>query len=115
MRNDKDNVIVTKTLDFSVQVMEYCEVLEQNKKFVIARQLLRSATGIGANVYEAQNAESKADFIHKMKIAAKEASETLYWFLLCERSKNYQFDAGLKMKLDEIIKILSKIISSSKQ
>ncbi len=114
MRNDKENIIVTKTLDFSVQVMEYCEVLEQNKKFVVARQLLRSATSIGANVFEAQNAESKADFIHKMKIAAKEASETLYWLILCERSKSYSHNPKLKENLDEILKILSKIISSSK-
>ena len=87
MRNDKDNVIVNKTIDFSLAIINYCEVLEQNKKFVIAKQLLRSATSIGANVFEAQNAESKADFIHKIKIAAKEASETLYWLILCERSE----------------------------
>lgn len=62
MRNDKDNVIVTKTIDFSVSVITYCEVLEQNRKYVIARQLLRSATSIGANVFEAQNAENKGCF-----------------------------------------------------
>lgn len=114
MRNDKDNVIVTKTLDFSVSVITYCEVLEQDRKYVIARQLLRSATSIGANVFEAQNAESKADFIHKMKIAAKEASETLYWLILCERSETYKFNPKLKDDLDEIVRILSKIIASSK-
>lgn len=114
MRNDKDNVIVTKTLDFSVSVIAYCEVLEQDRKYVIARQLLRSATSIGANVFEAQNAESKADFIHKMKIAAKESSETLYWLILCERSKNYKSNPKLKNDLYEIVKILSKIIASSK-
>ena len=114
MRNDKENVIVDKTIDFSLAIIKYCEVLEQGKKYVIARQLLRSATSIGANVFEAQNAESKADFIHKMKIAAKEASETFYWLILCERSATYQFDKRLKENLDEIIRILSKIISSSK-
>src|SRR5688572_25001953 len=114
MRNDKENVIVDKTIDFSLATIKYCEALEQDKKYVIARQLLRSATSIGANVFEAQNAESKADFIHKMKIAAKESSETLYWLILCERSDTYQFDRKLKDNLDEIIRILSKIISSSK-
>jgi four helix bundle protein len=114
MRNDKENIIVDKTIDFSLAVIKYCEALEQDKKYVIARQLLRSATSIGANVFEAQNAESKADFIHKMKIAAKESSETLYWLILCERSGTYQFNQELKDKLDEIIRILSKIISSSK-
>jgi four helix bundle protein len=71
MRNDKDNIIVNKTINFSLAIINYCEVLEQKKKFVIAKQFLRSATSIGANVFEAQNAESKADFIHKMKIAAR--------------------------------------------
>jgi four helix bundle protein len=65
--------------------------------------------------FQAQNAESKADFIHKMKIAAKEASETLYWFMLCEQSDMYQFDATLKIDLDEIIRILSRIIATSKR
>ena len=114
MRNDKDNVIVNKTIDFSLVIINYCEALEQDRKYVIARQLLRSASSIGANVFEAQNAESKADFIHKMKIATKEASETLYWLILCERSERYRFDTRLRNDLDEIIKILSKIISSSK-
>jgi four helix bundle protein len=76
--------------------------------------LLKSGTSIGANVREAQNAESKADFIHKMKIAAKEADETEYWLILCELSKNYPMDDKLKEKLLTIIKILSKIISSTK-
>jgi four helix bundle protein len=114
MRNDKQNVIVEKTINFSLAIIKYCEVLEQSKKYVIAKQLLRSATSVGANVFEAQNAESKADFIHKMKIAAKESSETLYWLILCERSEHYQFDKKLRDDIDEIIRILSKIISSSK-
>ena len=114
MRNDKDNIIVNKTIDFSLAIINYCEVLEQKKKFVIAKQLLRSATSIGANVFEAQNAESKADFIHKMKIAAKEASETLYWLILCERNESYYCDVKFRNDLNDIIKILSKIISSSK-
>ena len=115
MRGDQENVIVSKTIDFSLLVMRYCEILDINRKFVISRQLLRAATSIGANVFEAQNAESKADFIHKMKIAAKEASETQYWLILCERSDTYCFDIKLKEDLNVIIKILSKIISSSKQ
>lgn len=59
MRNDKDNQIVNLTLEFALAIVEYSEILEENKKFVIARQLLRSGTSIGANVREAQNAESK--------------------------------------------------------
>ena len=112
MRNGKENVIVEKSIDFSIAIINYCEALEQNRKYLIAKQLLRPATSIGANIFEAQNAESKADFIHKMKIAAKEASET--WLILCERSENYKFDKKLRTQLDKINGILSKIISSSK-
>lgn len=70
MRNDKKNIVVDKSFLFALKRIEYCELLENKKKPVIARQLLRSGTSIGANVREAQNAESKADFIHKIKIAA---------------------------------------------
>ena len=75
---------------------------------------MRSATSIGANVFEAQNAESKAGFIHKMKIAAKEASETLYWLILCEKSESYKCNIKFRNDLNDIIRILSKIISSAK-
>ncbi len=108
------NVIVDKTLDFTVAIVSFCELLEANRKFIVANQLLRSGTSIGASVYEAQHAESKADFIHKMKIAIKEANETLYWLLICERSGTYPTESSLKLKIEEIIRIISKIILSSK-
>jgi four helix bundle protein len=73
MRDDKENVIVNKTLQFAVEIIKFSDVLEDQKKYVITRHLLKSGTSIGANIREAQNAESKADFVHKMKIAAKEA------------------------------------------
>jgi four helix bundle protein len=114
MRNDRENIIVEKSFRFALKVVLYCESLEENKKFVISRQLLRSGTSIGANVREAQNAESKADFIHKIKIAAKEADETEYWLMLCNESPSYPFDLSLLDDIQELIKILSKIISSSK-
>lgn len=57
---EQKNIIVEKSLDFSVEVVKFCELLEANRKYVIAKQLLRSGTSIGANVYEAQHAESKA-------------------------------------------------------
>ena len=108
------NPILKLSFEFSLMIIKYCEELERNKKYIIARQLLKSGTSIGANAMEAQNGESKADFIHKMKIAAKETSETLYWLILCERSESYFFDIRLKADLEEIIRILSKIISSAK-
>lgn len=115
MRNDKDNLIVNLSVEFALAVIEYCEMLEVNRKFVIANQLLKSGTSIGANVREAQNAESKADFIHKIKIAAKEADETEYWLVLCEKSINYPDPSLLKEKLNSIKNIISKIIITSKK
>lgn len=114
MRSDKENVIVKLTLEFALDIIDYSELLEEHRKYVIARQLLKSGTSIGANIREAQNAESKADFIHKMKIAAKEADETEYWLLLCMMSKKYPKNELVSEKLQSIINILSKIISTSK-
>ncbi len=114
MQNNKPNIIVEKTLEFALLIIEYTELLESKRKFIVANQLLKSGTSVGSNIREAQNAESKQDFIHKMKIAAKEADETEYWLLLCHLSKSYPNCEELQKKLEEIIKILSKIIASSK-
>ena len=92
MRNYKDNLIVTLTFEFALEITAFCEELESFTKFAIARQLIRCGTSVGANVREAQNAESKADFIHKLKIAAKEADETEYSLLLCQFSPNLQIN-----------------------
>lgn len=113
MRNDKENVIVKLTLEFALEIIEFSELLEEKRKYVFARQILKSGTSIGANIREAQNAESKADFIHKMKIAAKEADETEYWLLLCSLAKNYPKNPDLLEKLKVIMRIVSKIISTS--
>src|ERR1017187_6205429 len=94
------NPILKLSFDFALMIIEYCELLESNKKFILARQLLRSGTSIGANAMEAQNAESKADFIHKMRIAAKEAEETQYWLWLCDYSPKYPNCEALINKLD---------------
>ena len=114
MRNDKENLIVNLTFEFALDIIEFAEELENSRKYVIAKQILRAGTSIGANVREAQNAESKADFIHKIKIAAKEADETEYFLLLCKFAKTYPYNPALAERLTSIIKIISKIISSSK-
>lgn len=108
------NVVVEKAIVFSVELIKFCELLDEQKKYVVSKQLLRSGTSIGANIFEAQHAESRADFIHKMKIAVKEANETLYWLLICERSETYPAKSSLKEMADELIRIISKIIISSK-
>ncbi len=116
MKKEKfdENPILKLTFDFSLMIIEYCEVLETNRKYILARQLLKSGTSIGANCMEAQGAESKADFVHKIKIAAKEAEESQYWLWLCKYSNTYPNCDKLIEKAEAINKVLSKIIFTSK-
>jgi four helix bundle protein len=80
------NLILEKSLEFALEIIEFSEQLEAHRKFVISNQVLKSGTSIGANINEAQSCESRADFIHKLKIAAKEAQETSYWLTLCNKA-----------------------------
>ena len=109
------NIIVEKSLVFSVEIIKFCELLDVNRKYVISKQLLRSGTGIGANIFEAQHAESRLDFIHKLKIALKEANETMYWLMVCEKVASYPSIGSLKMMAEELIRIISKIIVTTKK
>ncbi|MEE4116471.1 MAG: four helix bundle protein [Marinilabiliaceae bacterium] len=110
----KDNIIVNLTFEFALNIIDFCEMLNKEGKFEISKQLLRSGTSIGANVREAQNAESRSDFIHKLKISAKEAEETEYWLLLCKHSDHLSSPGELISELEPIKKVITKIISSSK-
>ena len=109
------NEILDLSFEFALNIIDFVEELESKRKFVIAHQLLKCGTSIGANIFEAQSAESKADFIHKLKISDNEAKETQYWLLLCEKSVHYSFRENLKSQLLSIQKLLSKIISTSKK
>ena len=100
---------------FSLNVIEFCESLEEKRKFVLSKQLLRSGTSIGACIREAQQAESKADFCHKFKIAAKEAEETEYWLLLCKMSPYYPTPEDLLLEVISLKKLMNKIISTTKK
>jgi four helix bundle protein len=111
----KDGPIVKKSFDFSLAIISYCKYLNDKREFIISNQLLKSGTSIGANVFEAQYSESRPDFIHKMKIALKEANETLYWVMLCEKTAGLSIDQGVINTLKEIKLILSKIIVTSKK
>jgi TIGR02436 family protein len=110
-----ENIVLDKSFAFALSIINYYETLEQNKKFVVSHQLLKSGTSIGANIHEAQNSESRADFIHKLKIAAKEAEETKYWLLLCEEATNYPYEKNLLNALGDILRLLNSIINSAKQ
>ena len=109
----RENVIVNRSFQFALDIVKYAERLESERKYVIQRQLLRSGTSIGANVREAQSAESIRDFAHKMKVAAKEAEETEYWLLICQHSENYPDCIELLNEIRELIKILTSIIHST--
>jgi len=79
----KENITAAKSVDFAIKIIQLYKVLvEEKREYVMSKQLLRSGTAIGALVKEAEHAESKGDFLHKMNIALKEANETSYWLLL---------------------------------
>ncbi len=109
------NEIVDLSLDFALEIIKFSERLEKTHKYIIARQILKAGTSIGANIREAQNAESKADFIHKLKISAKEADELEYWLLLCQYSENYPDTSLLQNQLISIKKLLNSIIGTTKR
>jgi len=111
----KKNEVLDLSFEFALGVIRYSDLLGTEKKYVLARQLLRSGTSIGANVREAQNAESKADFIHKMKIAAKEADETTYWLELCRKAENFPNPEVLIQQVESIRKLLNSIIGTLKR
>lgn len=110
-----ENPILLKSFSFAVKTARYTKTLQNNKDFILANQLFKSATSIGANVKEAQNAESRADFIHKFKIAMKEADESEYWLHLCKELYQHEELPQLIDELTEIRKIINKIIASSKK
>ena len=113
-----ENIIKTKSFNFALKIVKLYQFLNQEKKeYVLSKQLLRSGTSIGALVREAEQAESKLDFIHKLAIAQKEANESDYWVELLFQSEyineiQYQ---SLKSDIVEINKILASIIISTKQ
>jgi len=102
---EKENALMDLSFKFALAIIKFTENLEANKKYPLANQLFRSGTSIGANIREAQNAESKADFIHKVKVAAKEAEETEYWLMLCKHSENYPEDQTL---IDQVVVLKQK-------
>ena len=112
-----ENIIKIKSFEFALRIVNLYKFLSTEKKeFVLSKQLLRSGTAIGALVYEAEHAESKPDFIHKMAISQKEANETDYWLELLFQSDyltKTQFQS-LKSDIIEINKIIASIIISAK-
>ncbi len=113
-----DNIIENKSIDFAVRIVNLHKFLTTEKnEYVLSKQILKSGTSIGANICEAQQAQSMADFLSKNNIALKEAKETEYWVKLLHRTNyidNAQYDS-LNNDLDEIIKILVSICKTTKE
>src|SRR6476660_4659408 len=111
-----ENKILGLSFDFAIQIIELYKLLVEQKEFVLSRQLLRAATSIGANVEEANAAQTKKDFIAKMSIASKEARETKYWLRLLDKSQLVRLDYSLYLNsVEQIINILTKIVKTSQE
>jgi len=113
---EKDNIIQKKSFDFALETIFLYKELTKQKEFIISKQLLRSGTSIGANIEEGVAGQSKKDFVHKMAIALKEARETRYWLKLLKESNLIGLDFNKYLiEIDEIIRILIKIIKTTNQ
>ena len=114
---EKKNVIKDKSFDFALRIIKLYKYLQNKKEFILSKQFLRSGTAIGALVREAEQAESKADFIHKLAIALKEANETQYWLELLYKSEYLEKKQFISINRDsvEMLKLLTSIIKTSKK
>lgn len=112
----KENIIHTKSFTLAIETIKICKELEMQNEYVLSKQLKRSGTAPGALVREAEHAESRKDFIHKMSIALKEANESKYWIRIIT-SSDYLDKGKTEKALNiclEVIKILASIIKTSK-
>ena len=113
-----DNQVKTKSFLFAIRIVKlYQYLVSEKKEFVLSKQLLRSGTSIGANVREAQNAESKADFIHKLSVSQKETDEVLYWLELLKETNYLTESEFLSIQTDaiQLLKMLRNIIITTRK
>ena len=113
----KKNEILDQSFDFALKIIELAKFLKNKKEFVISNQILRSGTSVGANVTEAQAAQSTKYFIAKLSIASKESRETNYWLRLLDKSGYLGDYPNQKILFDQsesIVKLLTTIIKSTK-
>ncbi len=113
-----ENAIKQKSFQLAVRIIRLSQYLQKEKQeYVLSKQILRSGTSVGANIREAQNAESKADFIHKFSIAQKETDETLYWLELMKETEIItlkEFES-IYAQTTKVFKLIRSIILSSKK
>jgi four helix bundle protein len=110
-----DNLIREKSYAFALHIVKFCKQLEAAREYVLARQLLKAGTSIGANVEEALAGQSRADFVAKMSIASKEAREANYWLRLLKDSEMSSPDqlTALLVESSELINILTAIVKTT--
>lgn len=115
MKGEGGNLIRQKSYDFALRIIEISRSLVRANEFVISKQLLRSGTSVGANVEEAQAAQSRADFVSKMSIASKEARESHYWLRLLRDSNSISpvQVSPLLSEAESIVKIITSIVKSA--
>lgn len=114
----KENIIQKKSFEFAIRIVNSFKYLQiEKREFVLSKQLLWAGTSIGANVEEAMGGQSKKDFISKISMAYKEARETRYWVKFLKATQYLEeTDAdSIQNDVDELCKILSSILLSSKQ
>ncbi len=114
MENEKKNVVLEKSFQLALKIIKLTTELSKVNR-ILADQILRSGTSVGANLNEAQAALTKKEFIAKVAIAAKEIRETKYWLMLLTESNLMKRDIELEILVDDIIKIVTKIIKTSQE
>jgi len=116
LREKKPNLVLDKSFDFAIKIVDLHKALvNENKEYVLSKQVLRSGTSIGANVREGVVAQSRREFIAKMNISLKEAHETEYWLELLAHGKYIEENSPLFSDIDSLIRILTSIIKSSNE
>jgi four helix bundle protein len=115
MKNN--NIVKEKSYRFALRVIKAYKFLSDEKReFVLSKQMLRSGTAIGALIREAEQAQSRADFVHKMNISLKEANETVYWLMLLKDSEYIDEESFMSIHkdCDELIRLLVSIVKTTK-
>ena len=115
---DNFKKIDERTFEFSLLIIDVYKFLISKKEYILSKQLLKSGTSIGANVHEAQAAQSKKDFVSKMTIASKEARETDYWLRLLDKSgylSNFVKKEILFSEILALVNIITRIVKTSKE
>jgi four helix bundle protein len=111
----KSNLILDRSFDFALSIIELYKQLQEEKEFVLSKQVLRSGTSIGANVNESTAAFSRKDFAYRMTIASKEARETQYWLRLLHHSQLVAMDyQPFLSESEEIGRILTAIVKTTR-